>query len=236
MPDYGLLIERVRKMKRLAIFTMILVGLAVVCLGRHESAASPLKTVRLSEPRLTGRVSLEQTLAKRRSVRHFTGQQLSAEQISQLAWAGQGITEKQKGFRTAPSAGALYPIKLYFITQDGIFVYNPHQHSLEQLVSGDLRHKLAAAASGQKMMANVACNIIITGSAKKLAVKYKNKARRYMFLEAGHVSQNILLQAVSLQLAAVPVGGFDTGGVSRFCKLPTDAEPLLIICVGHPTK
>jgi SagB-type dehydrogenase family enzyme len=221
-------------MKRLAIFIIILIGLAAVCLARHESVVSSLKTVRLSEPRLTGRTSLEQTLAKRRSVRQFTGQQLSAEQISQLAWAGQGITEKQRGFRTAPSAGALYPIKLYFVTQEGMFVYNPHQHSLEQLVSADLRHKLAAAAFGQKMVADVACNIIIVGSEKKLAVKYTNKARRYMFMEAGHVSQNILLQAVALQLGAVPVGGFDTDRVGRLCKLPADNEPLLIICVGHP--
>ena len=223
-------------MKRLAIFTIILIGLAAVCLARHESVVASLKTVSLSEPRLTGPTSFEQALATRRSVRRFTKQQLSAEQIGQLAWAGQGITEKQKGFRTAPSANALYPIKLYFIPQEGIFVYNPHQHSLEQLVSGDLRHKLAEAASGQKMVADVACNIIIVGSEKKLAVKHKNKARRYMFMEAGHVSQNILLQAVSLQLGAVPVGGFDIERVGRFCKLPADAEPLLIICVGHPAE
>jgi len=223
-------------MKRLEIFTIILIGLAAVCLGQHESVVSSLKTVSLSEPRLTGPTSFEQTLATRRSVRRFTSQQFSTEQIGQLAWAGQGITEKQRGLRTAPSAGALYPIKLYFVTQEAMFVYNPHQHSLEQLAAADLRGPLSEAALGQRVVAEAACNVIIVGSEKKLAVKYTNKARKYMLLEAGHISQNILLQAVSLQLGAVPVGAFDIEQVGRLCKLPPDAEPLLIICLGHPAE
>lgn len=213
---------------------IILAGFAVVCLGQYKSWVSPLKIVRLSPPELAGPVSLEQALAQRRSVRRFTAQPLSLEQIGQLAWAGQGITEPQRGFRTAPSAGAIYPIKLYFATQQGVFVYNPGEHSLEKTLNLDIRNSLAVAALGQETVANAACDIIIAGSERKLAVKYRDKARRYMLLEAGHIAQNIQLQAVCLRLGTVPIGAFDIGQVRKVCKLPTNLEPLLIVCVGYP--
>jgi len=230
-------------MKRLTIFVIILAGFAAICLGQpppatsggqYKPQTSPLKIVQLSEPRLTGPVSFEQALAKRRSVRQFTSQQLNFAQIGQLAWAGQGITEKQRGFRTAPSAGAIYPIKLYFATQDGLFVYNPNKHSLEEILSQDVRDRLSEAALRQKAVAGAACDIIIAGAERKLAVKYGNKARRYMLLEAGHIAQNIQLQAVSLGLGSVPIGAFDIRDVSSVCKLPTNLEPIYIICVGYP--
>jgi len=104
-------LRRIAKWGSLAI---ILAGLPALCLSQYGPIVSPLNIVRLSRPKLTGPVSLEQTLARRRSVRQFTRQQLDLAQISQLAWAGQGITEPRRGFRTAPSAGALYPIRLYF--------------------------------------------------------------------------------------------------------------------------
>ena len=217
---------------------IILVGLLAVCLGQHkrgaQSQVSPLKIVQLSEPRLKGPVSFEQALARRRSVRKFTRQQLDFVQIGKLAWAGQGITEKQRGFRTAPSAGAIYPMKLYFATQQGLFVYNPYEHNLEAILNQDVRGILAAAALGQRAVAGAACDIIIAGSERKLAYKYGNKARRYMLLEAGHIAQNIQLQAVSLELASVTIGAFGIMDVARVCQLPADLEPLYIICVGYP--
>ena len=92
-------------MKRITILMIILALFVTVCLGRPKHRVSSLKIVQLSEPKLTGLVSLEEALTKRRSVRRFTRQKLDFIQIGQLAWAGQGITEKQMGFRTAPSAG-----------------------------------------------------------------------------------------------------------------------------------
>ena len=223
-----------RCMAKWAWLALISIVFVAVCLGAERPVVSPLKKVRLSLPSLTGQVSLEQALAKRRSVRNFTNQPLSFEQIGQLAWAGQGITEPQKGFRTAPSAGAIYPMKLYFVTRQGLFVYNPAEHSLERTLNQDIRSSLATAALGQQMVADAACNIIIAGSQRKLAAKYHNKAERYMLLEAGHIAQNIQLQVVCLGLGAVPVGAFDINQVRKLCKLPRDLEPLLIIPVGHP--
>jgi len=221
-------------MKRLITFAIILAAFAGICLGQHKPQDSPLKLVRLSEPRLKGPLSFEQALAKRRSVRRFTSQTLDLVQIGQLAWAGQGITEKQRGLRTAPSAGAIYPMQLYFATQLGLFVYNPYEHRLEAVLSQDVRNVLAAAALGQRAVANAACDIIIAGSERKLAYKYGNKARRYMLLEAGHIAQNIQLQAVSLELASVTIGAFDITSLARVCQLPANLEPLYIICVGYP--
>jgi len=220
-------------MKRLittAIIVVILTGTIAFCLAQHKP---PLETVQLSEPNLTGPMSLEQTLAKRRSIRSYSSRPLDLTQLSQLAWAAQGITEKTRGYRTAPSAGAIYPIKLYFATQDGLFVYQPAGHSLEKISDRDLRSTLASAAMGQPWVAQAACDIIIAGSAKKLAARYADRAERYMLLEAGHIAQNIHLQAVSLGLASVPIGAFDISQVRDICGLPATLEPIYIICVGY---
>jgi SagB-type dehydrogenase family enzyme len=221
-------------MKRLitpAIIIVILTCTAVFCLAQYKP---PLETVQLSEPRLTGPMSLEQTLAERRSIRNYSSRPLDLTQISQLAWAAQGITEKQKGFRTAPSAGAVYPIELYFATQDGLFVYQPAKHCLGKISVRDLRSRLASASMGQSWVAQAGCDIIIAGSVQKLAVRYGGRAEKFMLLEAGHIAQNIHLQAVSLGLASVPIGAFDISQVHSICNLPITLEPLYIICVGYP--
>jgi len=217
-----------------AILTILLAGFVAVCPAGAKSRVSSLKIIQLAEPSLTGSLSLEEALARRRSVRRFNNQPLDLTQIGQLAWAGQGITEKQRGFRTAPSAGAIYPIKLYFATQEGLFVYKTGEHSLEQTSSQDIRKRLAVAALRQRAVAEAACDIIVTGSVRKLADKYADKARRFMLMEAGHIAQNILLQSVSLDLACVPVGAFDINRVRKLCRLPMTLEPIYIICVGHP--
>jgi len=183
---------------------------------------------------MTGPMSLEESLVKRRSVRRFRIEPLKYSQIGQLAWAGQGITERERGLRTAPSAGETYPIDLYFAIPDGLFVYRPRNHSLEQVLSQDIRGGLAAAAGMQESLASAPCDIIVAGSVRKLTPRFREKARQYMLLEAGHIAQNIQLQAVSLELGSVTVGGFETRQVNRACKLPRTLEPLYIIPVGYP--
>lgn len=187
-------------MKRLIIAVMLLTVFSAVCQGRQKSQGGQLKIIQLPEPGSIGPLSFEQALAQRRSVRRFTSQSLDFVQIGQLAWAGQGITDRQRGFRTAPSAGAIYPISLYFATSEGIFVYDPDRHSLEEIFDQDVRGKLTETALGQEPVSQAACDIIITGSQKKVAAKYGNKAERYMLMEAGHIAQNIQLQAVCLGL------------------------------------
>ncbi|MHC4664354.1 MAG: DJ-1/PfpI family protein [Planctomycetota bacterium] len=223
-------------MKRLTVLVIVLTGLAFVSFGQYGSRGSPRKVYQLTEPKLTGPVSFEQVLLKRRSVRTFTGLPLNLAQIGQLAWAGQGITDPERGFRTAPSAGATYPIELYFATKDGIFVYSPGDHSLEQTSDQDLRGRLATAVSEPEVVTEAACDIILAGSVRKLALKYGKQARRYLLLEAGHIAQNIQLQATSLELGSVSIAGFDIREVSKVCRLPKSLEPIYMICVGYPTE
>jgi SagB-type dehydrogenase family enzyme len=200
----------------------------------RRTRADELKVIQLPEPNRAGPVSLETAISTRRSTRQFADTPLNFAQIGQLAWAGQGITDKKQGLRVVPSAGASYPIELYLVTPEGLFIYNPQGHSLKQISSLDLRKQLSAAASGQGPVEDAACDIVIAGAARKVAVKYGNKAQKFMLLEAGHVAENIQLQAVSLGLASLPVGDFETRNVARACELPAELEPLLIVCVGHP--
>ena len=213
----------------------IITCLSMVCFALPRGNNSPSQSISLSPARKTGSVSLEQLLSKRRSVREFGGKSLNHTQIGQLAWAGQSITEANKGYRTAPSAGGIYPITLYFATRDGFFSYNPQLHALEEVASTDMRGKIAAVAQ-QEVIGAAPCNIIIAGSIAKLVPKYAHKSRRFMMMEAGHVAQNILLQAVSLQLAAVSVGDFETVKIATVCNLPAGLEPIYIICVGYPLQ
>ena len=221
-------------MSRWKILAIILVFFAAICTGEHKTRDSMLKTIQLPEPKLTGPMSLEQAIACRRSIREFANKPLGFVQIGQLAWAGQGVTDKQKGLRTAPSAGAIYPITLYFATPEGLFVYEPDKHILQMVFADDIRENLSIAAQKQQQVAVAGCDIIIAGDLKKLTAKYGDNARKFMTLEAGHIAQNIELQAVSIDLGAVPVGSFDLNQVRRLCKLPMTLEPLYIICVGYP--
>ena len=231
-------------MKRLIVFLAILTCLVELCAAQPASQrrsrtntrgrGGVMKVIQLAEPKRKGAMSLEEALLKRRSVRLFTGEPLKFSEIAQLAWAGQGVTEFQRGLRTAPSAGGLYPIDLYFCTADGLFVYRPANHSLEQVLAQDIRPKLMEAMGGPQAVATAGCNIIVAGSSRKLSGKFRDKSKTYMLLEAGHIAQNIVLQAVCMDLGSVTIGGFDSRQTSRACRLPTGFEVLYVIPVGHP--
>ena len=203
------------------------------CFARHNIArvwrspetnpSGEVKVIQLPEPNKSGTVSLETAINTRRSAQQFADKPLNYAQIGQLLWAGQGITDKQQDLRAVPSAGDLYPIELYLVTPEGLFVYNPEGHSLKQISTLDLRKQLSAAASGQGPVEDAACDIIIAGSVRKVATKYGNKAQKFMLLEAGHVAGNIQLQAVSLGLTSLPVGSFEPRNVARICELPARA-------------
>ena len=188
----------------------------------------------LPKPRTEGPVSLEETLLRRRSVREFSSDTLSINEISQLLWAAQGITDP-RGFRTAPSAGALYPLELYVLTQEGVFHYDVQAHALETLIEGDLRQDLYRAALNQEAILQAPLTVVITAIYARIEVRYgRARSPRYVHLEAGHAAQNILLQAVSLNLGSVLIGAFEDSRVQTVLDLPSDHEPLYLIPIGHP--
>jgi SagB-type dehydrogenase family enzyme len=203
------------------------------CGQRTPSPAAPAADeVRLPEPTLKGQMSVEETLARRRSVRQFDGKDLTMAQVGQLAWAAQGITDPATGHRTAPSAGALYPLELYLVKRDGAFRYVPRGHRLVPRSDKDLRGQLSQAALGQSSVREAPLDIVITGVYERTRVKYGDRAERYVHIEAGHVAQNIHLQAVALGLGSVSVGAFRDDEVAKVLNLPTGETPLYIIPVG----
>lgn len=187
----------------------------------------------LPKPRLRSDVSLEEAIARRESVREFAPRLLRREEMSQLLWAAQGLT-REWGARSAPSAGALYPLELYVATPEGLFHYLPEGHRLDLLSEDDPRGGLALAALGQEAVEKAAAVFVITAVHARSAVKYGARGDRFVTLEAGHVAQNLLLQAVALGLAAVPIGAFENDEVWAVLELPRKRRPLYLVAVGNP--
>ena len=202
---------------------------------REVAASPPPGEMALPKPRLQGELSLEETLAQRRSVRSFTEEKLTLEEISQLLWAAQGLTAAWGG-RTAPSAGALYPLEVYVATANGLYHYVPQGHKVIIESQDDLRQGLWEAGLKQDAISNAPAVFVITAVYERTAKKYGGRAERYVKLEAGHACQNILLQAVALRLGAVPIGAFYDDQVQAALSLPPDHQPLYLIPVGHPRK
>lgn len=200
---------------------------------RYGRSVSEMEILSLPAPSLKGNVSVEETILKRISVRSFSGTELTKEEISQLAWAGQGITESSAGHRASPSAGATYPLELYVMNKDGLYHYEPHGHKLKLMRLGDLRSSLSRAALGQAFIAQAPVDIVITAVYERTARRYRERATRYVHIEVGHVAENIHLQAVALGLGSVPVGAFIDDEVKRVLSLPKEEVPLYIIPVGH---
>ncbi len=201
--------------------------------GAPSAPPFPVRQVRsLPEPRRGGPWSLQGALARRRSHREFTTEALTVLEISQLLWAAQGITADWGG-RTAPSAGGLYPLELYLLTPEAYRHYRPQGHRVELLAEADLRGQLAAAAVHQPAVAAAVLTIVITAVYARTTRKYGSRGRRYVELEAGHAAQNLLLQAVALGLAAVPIGAFDDTRLAETLRLPSDRTPLYVVAIGH---
>lgn len=190
--------------------------------------------IMLPEPDLDSDFSLAEAMGKRRSVRNFSGRELELDQISQILWAAQGITQRTTGYRTTPSAGALYPLEIFLVKSDGAFHYEPEEHKLEKLLSEDLREKLAEGSLFQGFIAIAPASIIITAVYERTTVKYGDRGIRYVHMEAGHCCQNILLQSVAMGLGAVPVGAFDDDYIQNLLNLPSDYKVLYVIPVGYP--
>lgn len=193
------------------------------------------KEIQLPQPITKGIISLEEAIAKRRSQRSFGKKELTLYQIGQLLWAAQGITERRGGYglRSAPSAGALYPMEIYALTKDGVYHYLPESHALEVLSGSDLRGDLCNASLGQSSVRDAPLDIVICAVYKKVTFKYRERGKRYTDIETGHIAQNIHLQAVALGLVSVPIGAFSDEEVKSILNLPADHVPLYIIPVGY---
>ncbi len=214
----------------------VLAGSLVSCSDPNDGSSGALgPVIELPAPRTDGPVSLEEALGGRRSARTFTPEALTVEEISQLLWAAQGITASWGG-RTAPSAGALYPLEVYVADQATLSRYLPDGHRLELVVDRDVRADLAHAAHDQEAVGDAPAVFAITAVPSRTEAKYGDRAERYVNLEAGHAAQNVLLQATALGLGGVPIAAFDDGDVALVLSLPEGFVPIYLISVGHPSE
>lgn len=197
--------------------------------------------IKLPRPKTDGPVSVEQAIKRRRTTRTYRPKSISMVQLSQLLWSAQGITETSGYKRAAPSAGALYPMDVYTVTgnesvaqiEAGVYHYVAEEHLLSQITGHDLRDRIARSALSQMWMAKAPINFVITAEYSRATSKYGKRSVRYAMIEAGHIGQNLFLQAEALGLKAGIVGAFHDKDIIRVMKIPREHEPLLIMPVGY---
>lgn len=193
------------------------------------------QVIQLPKPQLRGKISVEESLAKRESIRSFSSRPLAMSDLSQILWSAQGITRPWGG-RTAPSAGALYPLELYVVLREGVFHYIPRGHQLIRISEKNVLGDLASAALGQQCVRDAPVVVVISAVYERMAKKYGRRGERYVNIEVGHVAQNVLLQAVALGIGAVPIGAYYDDRVQRVLNLPENHEPLYLIPLGYREK
>lgn len=213
--------------------------LAFAIIVAVRSNAVPPPTLTLPAPVRDGRLPVETALSERRSVREFRNEPLPLADVSQLLWAAQGVNRPDGG-RTAPSAGALYPLEVYAVVgrvenlAPGVYRYRPQNHTLALVVDGDKRAGVAAVALGQSWVQEAPLVVVIAAVYERTTRKYGQRGQRYVHMEAGHAGENLCLQAVALKLGTTVVGAFDDAALQKLLNLPLDEQPLALIPVGRP--
>jgi SagB-type dehydrogenase family enzyme len=223
----GTPIARPSSMLRFAVILAAVAALPLPALGED--------VIELPEPSAESDVSLEEALTARRSRRSYSEGKLTREQIGQLFWAAQGVTS-DRGGRTAPSAGARYPLEVYVVAHDGVYHYLPKRHAMKRIKSGDLRSKLWDEVYARDSLRGAAAAFVIGGVYARTEKRYGKRARRYVHMEAGHACQNLLLQATALGLDAVSLGAFHGRKLRKIAGLPKAPDLLYVIPVGHPAE
>ena len=222
---------------------IILIGLFILFFAfqqenqRNLKAEEKTSKITLPKASYTSKTSVEEALSKRRSIREYKDQPLKLEELSQLLWAAQGITS-ERGGRTAPSAGAKYPLEIFVVVgkveklESGIYRYRPQDHTLIKTKDKDQRQELSLAAIRQGPIKEAPVDLVVTAVYRRTMEKYGERGIRYVHIEVGHACQNIYLQAESLNLGTVEIGAFEDAQVKKALNL-TEEEPLAIMPVGR---
>lgn len=197
------------------------------------------ETIYLPQPRLDSNFSVEQAFAQRRSVRNFSAAATPLGNIAQILWAAQGITAPD-GLRTAPSAGALYPLEIILVAGNitglapGVYRYAQPGHTLTSIAAGDLRADLARAALEQHWLQAASAVLVFSALVERTTGKYGSRGVNYIYIEVGHAAQNVFLQARALGLGAAVVGAFDEARIAALVHLRAGERPLYLMPLGMP--
>jgi SagB-type dehydrogenase family enzyme len=219
---------------RYAFRALLAVSFLVAPATAIRAQATPIK---LPDPMKRGTVSVEEALQSRRSVRSYADTPLTLAQLGQVLWAAQGITAAN-GHRTAPSAGALYPLELYVVVGNvtglpaGVYKYRPDGHELVPHLDGDVRATLARAAVRQGWVTQAPVTLAITAVPERTRVRYGDRTDRFVAIEVGHVGQNVYLEAVALGLGTVMAGAITDDSVAAVLKLDPAERPLAVMPLG----
>ncbi len=198
--------------------------------------------IKLPNFNITSNLSLTEILKRRKSVRSYLSKPLELEKLSFLLWASTGIQRNEYGyeFRTAPSAGALYPIETYLIInnvldlEQGIYHYNIEKHCLEFLKKGNFKREISLAALHQYFLSEAPVVFVWSAIFKRSKWKYKERAYRYIFIDVGHIAQNLALAAVSIELSTCQVGAFFDDEVNSIIGLDGNEESVIYLStVGY---
>ena len=201
------------------------------------------KIIQMSNQFPEATINFSQILKRRKSIRTFSTKPLSKVDLAFLLWTSTGIQRTEHGyeFRTAPSAGALYPIETYIAANNiediekGLYHYNIKKHLLEEMKLGNFGNKLAHAALDQQMCADASAVFIWTAIFRRSKWKYSQRAYRYIYLDAGHIAQNLALAATTINCGSCECGAFFDDELNSI--LDTDGINESTIClsvVGHP--
>ena len=197
--------------------------------------------IKLDPPQREGGMPLWNAIQHRRSIRDFREEPLKKSHLSQLLWASQGITKVGYELRAAPSAGALYPVETYLFIHNvegidpGIYHYAIQNHLLEQLRKGEFRRAISRAALDQGMASEANVVFAWTAVFERSKWKYKQRAYRYIYLDAGHIAQNFALAAVSLGLGSCQIAALYDDEVNELLDVDGEEESILYLsAVGFP--
>jgi SagB-type dehydrogenase family enzyme len=196
--------------------------------------------VKLPPPSHKGTMSVEEALKARRTVRQFASRGLDLKQVSQLLWGADGVSDS-RGYRTAASAGATFPLEIYLVVGEhgvadlaaGVYRYLVKEHALEPGARGDLRREVARASLSQTWMAEAPVMVVMAAEYSRCTARYRERGIMYTHMEAGHVGTNLFLQAEALGLGAGIVGAFEDKGLGQVLKLAKEHVPLLVMPVGY---
>jgi len=201
--------------------------------------------ISLPKPVYSGEMSVEEALLKRRSVRSYKDYKLSLQQVSQLLWAAYGISGELYGrkLKTAPSAGATYPLELYLMAGNvdgltsGLYKYNSEEHSLSLHLKSDIRSEVASACHGQKMLQEAPASIIFNAVYSRTTSRYGERgSERYVCMDLGHSAQNVYLQATAMGLATCAIGAFNDSKLKNIIKPVKEEVVLYLMPVGYEDK
>jgi SagB-type dehydrogenase family enzyme len=233
-----------------ALGVILLLCMSVLKAYSQQDRTKPADvTVELSQPTLSGNMSVEEAMLLRRSVRDYTNDAIELDQLAQLLWAAYGLTQEiqdgpdflRGGLKTAPSAGALYPLEIYVVAgnvkglEPGVYKYIAEDHSLVLNQDGDVRNQLEDATLNQKMVKRAPVSLVFTAVYSRTTNKYGDRgSERYVCTDLGHSAQNVYLQATSLGLGTCAMGAFTDELVRAVMNIPFEETPLYVMPVGVP--